>query len=45
LGEEGKMSNYYAVAQCITRTARRLAKDQSLKRVLADVVKCINIQT
>ena len=45
LGEAGRMSNYYAVAQCITRTADRLARDRSLRKVLTDVVNCINIQT
>lgn len=45
LGEEGRMSNYYAVAQSITRTAQRLSRDRSLKRALEEVVKCINIQT
>jgi REP element-mobilizing transposase RayT len=45
LGEEGKMSNYYAVAQCITRTAHRLPKDKRLKKALKEVLQCINIQT
>jgi len=45
LAEESKMSNYYAVAQSITRTAERLSKDKSLRKILEDVVNCINIQT
>jgi hypothetical protein len=45
LGEEAKMSNYYAAAQCIRRTAERLSKDRSLRKIMEDVVNCINIQT
>ena len=45
LGEEAKMSNYYAVAQCITRMAERLSRDGSMRNILKDVVNCINIQT
>jgi putative transposase len=45
LGEEAKVSNYYAVAQSITRTSKRLSKDGSLRNILKEVVNCINIQT
>ena len=45
LGEEGKMANYYAVAQCIRRTADRLPKDKSLQSALDNVVNCMKIQT
>jgi len=45
LGEEAGISNYYAVAQCITRMTNRLSKDKSLRRDLKKVINCINIQT
>jgi REP element-mobilizing transposase RayT len=45
LGEEGRMSNYDAVAQGIRRTTQRLSTDRALKKILKAVLQCINIQT
>jgi hypothetical protein len=45
LGEAAKISNYYAVSQCITRIANRLPHNKILQKALEDMINCINIQT